>query len=93
MQGTSPEISPLENGIRNYLFFLENSTWSSQRHLKGQTCRTKIFSYCIKIWNGFDSDMQGIDQYRVKITPFIEIKSNSVFSVNNVYGAKRRSKT
>ena len=84
-------------------FFSErpHSTKSStQRHLEEPMCRTKIFQssffpYCMKIWNGLDSVLENIDSYKAsksKISPFIKIKSNSIFSAHDVYGVKLLSR-
>ena len=59
-------------------------------------CKTKIFQssffpYCIKIWNGLNPDLQNIDSdkyFKSKISPFIKIKLNSIFSVYDMYGVK-----
>ena len=63
-------------------------------------CRTKVFQSsffpcCIKIWNGRDPDLQNIDSYKEfssKISPFIKIKSKSIFTVHYVYGVKLLSR-
>ena len=73
---------------------------SAQIDLEEPICRTKdfqssFFPYCIKIWNGFDPDLQNIDsckEFKSKISPFIKIKSNSIFSVHNVYVVKLLSR-
>ena len=69
---------------------------STQKHLQEPMCRTKIFQssffhYCMKIWNGLDSDLENIDSYKAvkrKLSPFIKINSNSIFSAHDVYGVK-----
>ena len=69
---------------------------STQRHLEEPIFRTKVFQsscflYCIKIWNGLDPDLQNIDSYKEfksKIPSFINIKSNSSFSVHDLYSVK-----
>ena len=73
-----------------------NTRSSTQWHLEAPICRTKGFqssflTYCIKIWNDLDPELQNKDSYkefRSKISPFIKIKPNSIFSVHNVYGVK-----
>ena len=77
-----------------------NTRSSSQRHLEEPICRTKVFQSSffpgfIKIWNGLDPDLQNIDSYKEfkgKISPFIKIKSNSMFSVHDVYSVKLLSR-
>ena len=61
---------------------------------------TKIFQLsfypcCIKIWNSLDPNLQNIDSYKefkCKLSPFTKIKSNSVFSVHDVYVIKTLSR-
>ena len=61
---------------------------------------TKIFQLsfypcCIKIWNSLDPNLQNIDSYKefkCKLSLFIKIKSNSIFSVHDVYGIKTLSR-
>ena len=73
---------------------------SSQWHLKETIWRTKVFqssffTYCIKIWNGLDNDLRNMASYKViksKILLFIKMKSNSIFSVHDVYGVKLLSR-
>ena len=85
----------------NFASERSHSTRSSTKiHLEEPICRTKVFQssffpYCIKIWNGLDPDLQNIDSYKEfksKISPFIKIKSNSIFSVHDVYGVKLLSR-
>ena len=48
-----------------------------------------IFPCCIKIWNGLEPNLQIInlyEEFKGKISLFVEIKSNSIFSVHDVYG-------
>ena len=77
-----------------------NARSSTQRDLDVPICRTKysqssFFSYCIKIWNGLDPDLQNKNSYKEfksKISPFIKMKSNSIFSVHDGYGVKLLSR-
>ena len=77
-----------------------NIRLSTQRHLQEPICKTKVFQslfflYCIKIWNGYDPDLQNIDsckEFKNKASPFIKINSNSIFSVHDVYGVKLLSR-
>ena len=77
-----------------------NTRSSTKIHLEEPICRTKVFQssfflYCIKIWNGLDPDLQNIDSYKEfksKMSPFIKIKLNSIFSVQDVYGVKLLSR-
>ena len=89
----SLEKGRLEKGcVRSH-----NARSSTQRHLEEPICRTKVFQsscfpYCIKIWNGLETDLQNIDSYKEfkskKKSLFIKIKSRSIFSVHDVYGVK-----
>ena len=77
-----------------------NTRLSSQRHLEESICRTKVFQpsifpCCIKIWNGLDPDLKNMNsnkEFKCKISPFIKIKTNSIFSVHDVYGVKLLSR-
>ena len=93
----SLEKGRLEKGcVRSH-----NARSSTQRHLEEPICRTKVFQsscfpYCIKIWNGLETDLQNIDSYKEfkskKKSLFIKIKSSSIFSVHDVYGVKLLSR-
>ena len=76
------DLSPVY--ITAYINFaserIHSTGLSSQRYVKEPTCRTKIyqwshFSYCIKIWNGLDPDIQDKDSYK---------ELNSVFSAHDL---------
>ena len=73
--------------------------WEEPQHqiINSKTSwRTKVFQspffpYCIKIWNGLDPELENIDSYKEfksKISSFIKMKSNSIFSVHDVYGVE-----
>ena len=64
--------------------------------LKNQSAEPKLFTHhfffsCFQIRNSLDPNLQNTDLYKKfkdKILSFIKIKSNSVFSVRDVYGVK-----
>ena len=97
LQNSTRLFSSLPNSVHKF-FQLEEP---SQRHLEEAVCRTKVFQSSffpcyIKMWNGFNRDLQNIDSYKefkCKISQFIKIKSNSDILVHDVYGIKLLSRS